>query len=153
MAFFEQLGKHLMDAGQNVKQQTKNFADVSQLNTAISAKEKRVMALYAELGRAYYDKYREDAAAEGQEQLAEITALLAEIEEAQEKIKRIRGIEKCPQCGGDVPRQASFCAACGAKMEREAAAEKEGRFCAACGAQVAEGNSFCSKCGAKMPEA
>ena len=36
MAFFEQLGKRLTDAGQNVVQQTKNLADVTQLNSAIS---------------------------------------------------------------------------------------------------------------------
>ncbi len=32
MAFFEQIGKCLTDAGQNVAQQTKDFADVTKLN-------------------------------------------------------------------------------------------------------------------------
>ena len=35
MAFFEQLGKRLADAGQGVAQQTKNLADVTRLNSAI----------------------------------------------------------------------------------------------------------------------
>lgn len=38
---FEQLGKRLTDAGQDVVQQTKNLADVTQLNSAISDKEKK----------------------------------------------------------------------------------------------------------------
>ena len=41
MAFFEQLGKRLTDTGQNVARQTKNLADVTQLNSAIADKEKR----------------------------------------------------------------------------------------------------------------
>ena len=42
MAFFEEIGKRLTNAGQNVAQQTKNLADVAQLNSAISDKEKKI---------------------------------------------------------------------------------------------------------------
>ena len=46
MAFFEQIGKHLSDAGQNVAQQTKKLADVTQLNSTISEKQKKISQLY-----------------------------------------------------------------------------------------------------------
>ena len=45
MDFFEQLGKKLTDTGQNVARQTKNLADVTQLNNAISEREKKVSQL------------------------------------------------------------------------------------------------------------
>lgn len=54
MAFFEQLGKRLSDAGQGVAQQTKNFADVTRLNGAISDKERRITQLYQSIGQTYY---------------------------------------------------------------------------------------------------
>ena len=39
MAFLEQLGKRLSDAGQGAAQQAKNFTDVTRLFSAISVKE------------------------------------------------------------------------------------------------------------------
>ena len=55
MAFFEQLGKRLADAGQGVAQQTKNLADVTRLNSAISEKERKISQLYLAIGQSYYE--------------------------------------------------------------------------------------------------
>ena len=96
MAFFEQLGKRLSDAGQGVAQQTKNFADVARLNSAISDKERRITQLYQSIGQAYYQRHQDDAAPEFQAETEEIRRLLAEILRDQEEIKQIRGIVKCP---------------------------------------------------------
>lgn len=46
MAFFEQIGKKITNAGQNVAQQTKNFTDVTQLNSAISEREKKYRSFF-----------------------------------------------------------------------------------------------------------
>ena len=54
MSFFDQIGKRITDAGQGVAQQTKNFADVTRLNSAISDKEKRISQLYQSIGKTYY---------------------------------------------------------------------------------------------------
>lgn len=55
MAFFEEIGKRLTDAGQNVAKQTKNLADVTQLNSAISEREKKIAQLFSAIGQAYYE--------------------------------------------------------------------------------------------------
>ncbi len=155
MAFFEQLGKRLTDAGQNVAQQTKNLADVTQLNSAISDREKKISQLYLNIGQLYYEEHKGDSTAEHQEIIGEINALYAEIAQNREKIKQIKGVVKCPKCGADVPLNAAFCNACGTKMERTGSvSETNGaqRHCPVCHAAVSAEDSFCNNCGAKVDQ-
>ena len=155
MAFFEQLGKRLTDAGQNIAQQTKNLADVTQLNSAISDREKKISQLYLNIGQLYYEEHKGDSTAEHQEIIGEINALYAEIAQNREKIKQIKGVVKCPKCGADVPLNAAFCNACGTKMERaEGVSEADGaqRHCPVCHAAVSAEDSFCNNCGAKIDQ-
>ena len=138
MAFFEQLGKRITDTGQGVVQQTKNFADVTRLNSEVSDMEKKIAQLYASIGQAYYERHQEDPAPEHRQEVEEIRGLVAEIARRQEEIKQIRGIVKCPSCGADVPVQAAFCNACGAKMVPASPAAEppagDAQLCPACGA-------------------
>ena len=155
MAFFEQLGKRLTDAGQNVAQQTKNLADVTQLNSAISDREKRISQLYLNIGQMYYEEHKGDSTAAHQEIMKEINALHAEIAQKRERIKQIKGVVKCPKCGADVLLNAAFCSACGAKMERTGGtSETNGaqRHCPVCHAAVGAEDSFCNNCGAKIDQ-
>lgn len=158
MAFFEQLGKRLTDAGQNVAQQTKNLADVSQLNSAISDREKKISQLYLSIGQQYYERHKGDLSAEHRELINEINTLQAEIAQNREKIKQIKGVVKCPQCGAGVPLNAAFCSVCGTKMIQPVPpatvnVEDGGvRYCPKCHAAVAADNLFCNVCGTKMDE-
>lgn len=158
MAFFEQLGKHLADAGQNVAQQTRNLADVTQLNTANSEKEKKISRLFLSIGQLYYEGHRNDPAAECRAVIDEINALYDEIAQNREKIKQIKGVVKCPKCGADVPINAAFCSGCGTKVVQAdmqpADDEKIGvvRQCPKCHAAVADDDLFCNSCGTKMNE-
>lgn len=156
MAFFEQLGKRITDAGQSVAQQTQNFADVTRLNSAISEKEKQIAQLFAVIGQSYYERHKDDSAAEEMEKIAEVNALYAEIFEKREKIKQIKGIVKCESCGADVPLNASFCNSCGAKVIRAEAAKEAAEnecLCPACRAAVGKDDMFCNHCGAKIERA
>ena len=156
MAFFEQLGKRITDTGQGVVQQTKNFADVTRLNSEVSDMEKKIAQLYASIGQAYYERHQDDPAPEHRQEVEEIRGLVAEIARRQEEIKQIRGIVKCPSCGADVPVQAAFCNACGAKMVPASPAAEppagDAQLCPACGAASPKGNRFCIHCGAKFNE-
>ncbi len=153
MAFFEQVGKLLTDAGQSVTQQTKNLANVTQLNSAVSDKEKEVSQLFLAIGQAYYERHKNDNAAEELEKISEINALYAEISANREKINQIKGVVKCENCGADVPLNAAFCSACGTKVNHTEAAKENAenvRFCPACHATVEKDNLFCRHCGAKI---
>lgn len=150
MAFFEELGKKLSDAGQSVAQQTKNFADVTQLNSAINDAEKKIAQFKNELGQLYYEAHKNDASAEGANIIAQINALYGEIQTTKEKINDIKGIVKCEKCGAEVPTGSAFCSSCGNKMEVPVVTAPSGNVCPKCGTVVAEGNAFCSNCGTKI---
>lgn len=153
MAFWSQIEKTLTTAGQNVAQQTKNIADITQLNSTISEKEKQIRQLYLALGESYYEKQQLNSNAENFDKIMEINTLKVEIFNAQEKIKQIKGVTKCAQCGADVPLDAAFCNACGAKVERAEPSHAEFEVsctCPVCNAVIESGNAFCTSCGAKL---
>ncbi len=150
MDFFEQLGKKISDVSQSAVQKTKDFADTTQLNSAISDKEKKISGLCLSLGKAYYEDHKAETDSKYGDLIKQINDLYAEISENKEKIKQIKGVVKCPKCGAELPLDASFCNACGAKIEKEEKKEEIGRKCPKCGANVAEGDSFCNVCGTKV---
>jgi len=155
MAIFEQIGKRLTDAGQGATQQAKNFAEITRLNGVISDKEKRISQIYTEIGRSYYEEHKDDPQAEGLEHIAEINGLNAEILQCRESIKLIKGVTKCPNCGADVPLNAVFCNACGAKIipavrVEDVSVSQPMLLCPECRKPVPTGDLFCSHCGAKI---
>lgn len=153
MAFFEQIGKRLTDAGQNVAQQTKDLAEVTKLNSTISDKEKKISQLFLLIGQSYYENHKNSEEAEELDRIAEINGLYSEINADREKIKQIKGVVKCENCGTDVPLNASFCNACGAKVDRVGAASINAgteRTCPVCHAVVEKDNLFCTRCGSKL---
>lgn len=89
MAFLEQIGKRIADAGQNVAHRTKNLADVALLNNAISGKEKKISQLFLAIGQSYYEKHKDDNTADELDEIKEIKTLYAEIQQNREKIKII----------------------------------------------------------------
>lgn len=153
MAFWEQMGKKISDAGQGAAQQAKNFSEVTKLNSSISEKEKKISQLYLAIGEAYYAQHKDDPSAEQLDKVGEVKALAAEIEKCRNEINRIKGIVKCPNCGAEVSAGSAFCNSCGTKMPQEQKEEPvpEGmRRCPGCGALVSKENAFCNQCGMKL---
>lgn len=155
MAFFEQLGKKISDAGQGVANSTRNLADISKLNSSIAEKRKQITQIFTEIGEAYYNKYKDDPRAEELDRVAAVKRLTDEITQAEEEIRVRRGITKCPNCGADVPNSAAFCSFCGATMNNTHAAESAPmapahKECPVCHAIMDEGNAFCTNCGTKL---
>ncbi len=69
----------------------------------------------------------------------------------QEQISILKGIKKCPHCGGDIPQNAVFCGSCGKKVtEEENKEEQTVGFCTVCGAKVEPDFAFCVNCGQKL---
>lgn len=152
MAFFDNIGKQISNVTQNVAQQTKNLADVTQLNGVISDKRGKIQQLYLSLGQAYYEVHKDDSAAEEVILIQQINALFSEISQCREKISQIRGSDVCPGCGREVPAEARFCNFCGFKIEKDVPppSVKQGKLCPQCGVLITEGNLFCTQCGTKL---
>lgn len=153
MDFFERMGKKISDAGQGVSQQAKNLMEVSQLNSSISENERKITQLYQLMGQLYYEKHKNDAAAEEKDKLDEISRLYDEIFQQKEKIKEIKGIVKCMNCGAEVVSNSAFCNVCGAKMQSAFTANTQaasGRICPNCQALVGDNDAFCMNCGIRL---
>lgn len=152
MAFFEQIGKKITDAGQGMAQSSKNAMDISRLNSLISDKKKQIAQSYSALGEAYFAAHRDDPSPEFSEHVTAIKGLFADIEKAENDIKMIRGVVQCPTCGADILIGSAFCSACGtaAPASARVAAPAGVRQCPQCGKQVPEENKFCTGCGYKF---
>ena len=146
MAFFDKLSKKIINVGQDVSQSTKNLADIVKLNNHITDYEKQIADLYTTIGKVYYENHKNDLEAEELQHIQAINALHTQINDLQEKVKGLKGVVKCPQCGFDVKREAQFCSNCGYRL---VVATTE-IHCANCGSVVSEDSVFCSNCGTRV---
>lgn len=145
MAFFDDLSR-------KVSRGTKTLADTTRLNASIADSRKQIEALYRSLGSAYYEAHRDDPAAEQPETIAELKRLQESIAQAQDALRQIRGMSKCPNCGAELAQNTLFCSNCGARQPQpdQPAAPVGGGFCPNCGTANLPGHRFCSACGADL---
>lgn len=141
MAFFDDLGKKISQAGQNAVQKTKDMTEIAKYNSAITDEERNIEYLYSEIGKLYVSLYKETPGAE----FAGMVKALKNSEEAianyKEQIKDIKGIVLCENCGAEVTGTA-FCSSCGTPVP-----VPEKPVCSNCGAPIVEGCAFCTSCG------
>lgn len=153
MAFFDQIGKKITDAGQGVAKQTRDMTDTTRLNAKISGNKKKMSSLLFEMGSDYYKKHRKDLNCEEQAYIDQLNVLFREIMEWQNEIEAIKNSETCKICGSRIVAGETFCMNCGARVGADALADVGDGFnrtCPSCGAPVEEGSAFCMACGAKL---
>ena len=86
MEFFDKLSETIVSAGKDVGQKAKDVSEIAKLKMDIRSKEDFVEKQYAELGKAYYEKHKDEENAETEEKTPEqehfflITEALGEIE-------------------------------------------------------------------------
>ena len=94
MGFFDELGKKISDASQDVMQKGKDFADTTKLNSQIHDEERKISAVYAKIGKKYFEEFHQAAGAGYQDLVDEIHASQAKISEYQDKLKALKaGVE------------------------------------------------------------
>lgn len=150
MAFFDQVGKKLSQAGQDVAQSTKNFAAINKLNSLIAEEQEKIKGCYSDIGRIYFESFAETPEACLVELVSAVKKSLSEIEKYNEQIKEIKGITNCPSCGAEVPYTSAFCNSCGAKMPvriKEEIVPDGSIKCQKCSNILPEGFKFCTFCG------
>ena len=157
MAFFEEIGKKITNAGQGVAQQTKNLTETTRLNAKISETKKKMSQMLFEMGNDYYKKHRKDKDCEEQEYIDQLNALFHEILKYQQEIEEIKNSAVCKVCGSRIAEGAAFCMGCGTRVGADEIEETEeddvtARQCPACGAPVDEDCVFCMACGTKLED-
>lgn len=153
MAFFEDLGKKITQTSQGVVQKTKDTAEVIKLNGMISDEEKRINNLYNQIGKRYFEIHFDSYEQALESFVVEIKQAQKKIEDYSEQVKKLKGIVRCPNCGGDVQYGSPFCSTCGSRMETPSVqTDANVKRCSACGSQIADGCAFCTNCGTKVAQ-
>lgn len=148
MAFFDDLGKKITNAGQSTVKKTQEFASVSKLNGQISEEERNQNKLYYQIGKLYFSKHQNDCEDEFVLMIRNIIESEARIKEYRHEIAVIKGIVVCPKCGAENEVGSAFCTACGEAIPREAAMVDDNMVkCSSCGQFVSKGVRFCTSCG------
>lgn len=151
MAYFDDIGKRISQAGHAVAKKTKDVTGVARLKGAIIDEEKKINCTYTEIGKLFVKKCADT------DDLG-FVALLNLIKESEEKIEDyrrqildIKGIARCAKCGAEVASGTAFCSSCGNAMAAEKV-EDDKVICSACGAELASEAKFCISCGTRVEE-
>lgn len=115
---FEKIGKTISEAGQAVGEKTKGVIDIAKLSCRIGTLEQSLTQSFADLGKEYYEKNKENPDENEAEAFNEITAAIATIKEMKEQLATIKGVIECPVCGTENAFENNFCGKCGAKLEK-----------------------------------
>ena len=120
MEFFDKLSETIVSAGKDVGQKAKDVSGIAKLKMDIRSKEDFVEKQYAELGKAYYEKHKDEESAEGEEKTPEqehFFLITEALERMRAEVFKLQGAVECPKCGAKMPQGAAFCSSCGTKMD------------------------------------
>lgn len=149
MGFFDEVGKKVADVGQKTMQKTKEISDVARINSTISQAESKINNLYYQIGKLYVCMHAKDYEQEFEGMVNSIVGLERDVQEYKKQIQDVKGVQRCSQCGAEVPRGVAFCSSCGNAMPQfEAMTSSENSVkCMNCNAYVKKGMRFCTSCG------
>ena len=116
MDFFNKAKEKITKTGSDVAKKAKDLSEIAKLNSQISGYESTVKATYTEIGKYVYENLKEDAPEEIAAKMAAIDEALADIDRLKAEILKVKGTQKCEQCGNEVDANVAFCPSCGNKM-------------------------------------
>ena len=162
MAFFDKLGETISSKSKDVAKKAKDMAEIAGLNGKISSQEEIIRKAYIEIGKSFYEKYKDDLTNEFGAECEKITVANDEIVKIRSEIQKIKNCKVCPGCSTEIAGEAAFCPKCGFKFEVETV-EYDGsesqeepedvvNFCPNCNEVLDQDSEFCTKCGHKMGE-
>lgn len=152
MAFFDDLGKKISNAGQTAVQKTKEMADIARINSAISDEEERVNNSYYQIGKLYVAKHPADFEEDFFGMVSAIKESEIKVREYRQQLQDIKGVVHCEKCGAEVASNIAFCSSCGASMPKQNNPINDENLvkCFGCGQMVSKNIRFCTSCGKPM---
>lgn len=152
MSFMDQLGKIVSRPGAQAAPRQELPAYLNHLEQSKAEVTQRISGLFAELGRAYYERHADDHQAEYEAQLAAIRDVYADIAQYEKQAEEIASGRRCPSCGAQLVEGSLFCNVCGTKLQdfSSSAAKEEKNLCPRCHAAISPGDIFCTSCGADL---
>lgn len=156
MAFYDNMDGKISKIKNDALQKTKDVSEMVRISSALKAEEEKRERLYREIGQASVEN--KDLIADGKMQKLreELSECQDKIQDFEIKLKALKGIINCPECGKSVSSSQSFCNNCGAKLIREehkqkcsseAVSRQTLRFCPSCGKENKNNAKYCIQCG------
>ena len=148
-------GHKISKMGKGVSKRTRTFKNSFTTRMQINNKEQEIEKYFLELGHRFYEDHVDNPPLEYRDCMEAIYVLNQEICGAKEHLKLLQGIRLCPDCQGESPIDAAFCAYCGhpfPPLEEDTPSLPDERLCPRCGEKLADNAIFCIKCGLRLDE-
>lgn len=128
--FLGNLGQALSKTAKELSGRAEDVYETQRLKNKISAEERQIDKIMADLGKIVYQRYKEEVPVDDvQKELCEqIDQRMEQIEQLRTDIKdlKIRTRRICPSCGKEVEKNAAFCKFCGAACPTQEEEEDAG---------------------------
>ena len=118
MMNFEEISKKVKKFSKDTMTEVQKMNEVRQLNGKVSEEKKYLNKLYLEMGKKFYDKYKDaETAPEGFEaEFRKIRERYSVMDLLQDEIRKVKGVVLCPCCNMEVAATERFCSNCGNRM-------------------------------------
>lgn len=122
MAFFDELKDKASDAAVVAGKAVSEVYEATKIKMAVSEKKGTLKALYREVGEIVYKSYKSGTAEKDalEDKIAEIDAVLEEVEALKAQQMKIKKVRTCSGCGSEIPIECNFCPKCGKETADEA---------------------------------
>lgn len=151
MDFFTDLGNKITNTGKSVADKAKDLTELTKLNAKMVSEENKLSKAYGEIGKLYYTQSQGELDEVYEEYAEAAKAALSEIAVLKERIKTLKGVRVCVQCGKEIGKNDLYCSSCGAKNEpEEPEAKTIDQICPVCKSLVPMDVVYCPTCGEKL---
>lgn len=154
MDAFDNVGKAINNKRNLFTQKAKDYFTVSDYESSVKQIKSEIDALYKTLGERVYLTEKTKDCSTYSTQIAEISFKYDQISKLNSEIDKVKSVNRCPVCGGEIEEGNRFCPNCGSEMlNKENNSSQEGgrkRYCPQCGMALSEGALFCYNCGLKL---
>ncbi len=115
MEIIDKISGTIASVSRDATQKAKDLSEIAKIRMDIRSKQDYITKLCQEMGKSYYEKHKNDEEPKyGQVSL--IKEAEEVIEELKEQLNEIKGTQKCPECGQEMPIDADYCSKCGVRL-------------------------------------
>lgn len=108
----DKVGETVVNQGKLAAKKAKEVTENVKIANQVFEEEKKIKEALLTVGKIYYQEHK-DMPEE------EYVAAFRAIEEAQETIAELKGVDICNNCGAQVDKKSVFCNKCGEKLSKE----------------------------------
>ena len=128
MEFFDKLTKKATETYKGAAEKTGKIAKETKLRLKINENKSKINAIYEEIGKKVYQQYAQEGEVsinnDLKDECLKIEVLANEIEMYNREILELSNQKECVECKEKLPKDAKFCAKCGAKQPEEEQVEE-----------------------------